>query len=151
MRCCLVFFFHDTATTELYTLPLHGALPIWPDRKTLCPLAPIRPRGTLVPNLRSSQRKIRSIRREVKALAEESKLRGEHNSEESGLGIEACRTIWNVEGAMGFRVTTLNLEQDHKRWDERRELIVEELGGLKPDVFAINEICLPRQIGRAHV
>ena len=49
---------------------------------------------------------------------------------------------------MGFRVTTLNLEQDHKRWDERRELIVEELGGLKPDVFAINEICLPRQTGR---
>ena len=49
---------------------------------------------------------------------------------------------------MGFRVTTLNLEQDHKRWDERRELIVEELGHLKPDVFAINEICLPRQTGR---
>ena len=49
---------------------------------------------------------------------------------------------------MGFRVTTLNLEQDHKRWDERRELIVEELGGLRPDVFAINEICLSRQTGR---
>lgn len=49
---------------------------------------------------------------------------------------------------MGFRVTILNLEQDHKRWDERRELIVEELGHLKPDVFAINEICLPRQTGR---
>ena len=49
---------------------------------------------------------------------------------------------------MGFRVTTLNLEQDHKRWDERRALIIEELGELKPDVFAINEICLPQQTGR---
>ncbi len=49
---------------------------------------------------------------------------------------------------MGFRIATLNLEQDHKRWDDRRALIVEELGDLKPDVFAINEICLPRQSGR---
>ncbi len=49
---------------------------------------------------------------------------------------------------MGFRVITLNLEQDHKRWNERRALIVEELGKLDPDVFAINEICIPRQTGR---
>ena len=49
---------------------------------------------------------------------------------------------------MVFRVTTLNLEQDHKRWDERRALIVKELGKLKPDIFAINEVCIPRQTGR---
>src|SRR5688572_32593662 len=29
MRCCSVFFFNDTATTEIYTLSLHDALPIW--------------------------------------------------------------------------------------------------------------------------
>src|SRR2546430_17693656 len=28
----LVFFFNDTATTEIYTLSLHDALPIWPCR-----------------------------------------------------------------------------------------------------------------------
>src|SRR5690554_7182015 len=28
MRCCLHFFFNDTATTEIYTLSLHDALPI---------------------------------------------------------------------------------------------------------------------------
>src|SRR3712207_7429195 len=28
-ECSLVFFFNDTATTEIYTLSLHGALPIW--------------------------------------------------------------------------------------------------------------------------
>src|SRR5947207_766679 len=27
--CCLYFFFNDTATTEIYTLSLHDALPIW--------------------------------------------------------------------------------------------------------------------------
>ena len=26
---CDVFFFNDTATTEIYTLSLHDALPIW--------------------------------------------------------------------------------------------------------------------------
>src|ERR1043166_10346874 len=31
--CCVVifFFFNDTATTEIYTLSLHDALPIWFD------------------------------------------------------------------------------------------------------------------------
>src|SRR5256885_2700214 len=28
----LLFFFNDTATTEIYTLSLHDALPIWDDR-----------------------------------------------------------------------------------------------------------------------
>src|SRR3712207_9434454 len=38
-RVCLLFFFNDTATTEIYTLSLHDALPIsfevrhrWEDR-----------------------------------------------------------------------------------------------------------------------
>ena len=49
---------------------------------------------------------------------------------------------------MTFRVATLNLEQNHKRWDERRELIVQQLGELSPDVWALNEICIPLQTGR---
>src|SRR5215204_7818602 len=28
VRCCCFFFFNDTATTEIYTLSLHDALPI---------------------------------------------------------------------------------------------------------------------------
>src|SRR5439155_24828102 len=31
------FFFNDTATTEIYTLSLHDALPISPDCRTFCP------------------------------------------------------------------------------------------------------------------
>lgn len=48
---------------------------------------------------------------------------------------------------MSFRVTTLNLEQDHKRWELRRELISTELCQLRPDIWALNEISLPAQTG----
>jgi endonuclease/exonuclease/phosphatase family metal-dependent hydrolase len=47
-----------------------------------------------------------------------------------------------------FRVATLNLEQDHKRWDLRRKLVIDQLAGLQPDVMAFNEICIPLQTGR---
>jgi endonuclease/exonuclease/phosphatase family metal-dependent hydrolase len=49
---------------------------------------------------------------------------------------------------MRFRAVTLNMEQDHKRWEARRELIVEQLCALKPDVFAMNEVCVPLQTAR---
>ena len=29
IKICIVFFFNDTATTEIYTLSLHDALPIY--------------------------------------------------------------------------------------------------------------------------
>src|SRR5256885_13018533 len=32
--CFFFFFFNDTATTEIYTLSLHDALPIYPRRRT---------------------------------------------------------------------------------------------------------------------
>src|SRR6267154_6597695 len=35
----LIFFFNDTATTEIYTLSLHDALPIWP-RSSPAPAVP---------------------------------------------------------------------------------------------------------------
>ena len=44
---------------------------------------------------------------------------------------------------MRFRVATLNLEQDHKRWRLRRELVIEQLGAVRPDVLALNEVCVP--------
>ena len=49
---------------------------------------------------------------------------------------------------MRFRVATLNLEQDHKRWDARRELVQAEIGRLKPDIMAFNEVCVPLQSAR---
>lgn len=44
---------------------------------------------------------------------------------------------------MTFRVVTLNLEQDHKRWPARRPLIEAELARLKPDIVGLNEVSVP--------
>src|SRR4051794_41613315 len=35
-RAAAFFFFNDTATTEIYTLSLHDALPIWTARVPVC-------------------------------------------------------------------------------------------------------------------
>src|SRR3712207_7524176 len=35
VNCCWFFFFNDTATTEIYTLSLHDALPIYRRRETM--------------------------------------------------------------------------------------------------------------------
>src|SRR6266540_4656723 len=58
------FFFNDTATTEIYTLSLHDALPIFPVRSTpagRCPLALLAPKptGTQEPSRRRPQEKRR--------------------------------------------------------------------------------------------
>jgi endonuclease/exonuclease/phosphatase family metal-dependent hydrolase len=49
---------------------------------------------------------------------------------------------------MILRVATLNLEQDHKCWEARRELIVTQLAELHPDLLALNEIHVAGQSGR---
>lgn len=49
---------------------------------------------------------------------------------------------------MGFRIAMLNMERDEKRWEKRRELIIDQLGELKPDLFAVNEVSIHLQTGR---
>ena len=49
---------------------------------------------------------------------------------------------------MKLRIATLNMEQDHKRWALRRDLVIEELARLDPDIFAMNEVCFPLQTAR---
>lgn len=49
---------------------------------------------------------------------------------------------------MKLRIATLNMEQDHKRWSLRRDLIIEGLAAINPDVFAMNEVCFPLQTAR---
>ena len=44
-----------------------------------------------------------------------------------------------------IRVVTLNMEQDHKRWELRRELIADQLVALEPDLLALNEVSVPLQ------
>jgi endonuclease/exonuclease/phosphatase family metal-dependent hydrolase len=47
-----------------------------------------------------------------------------------------------------FRIVTLNLEQDHKRWSDRHPLISAEIAALKPDVIAFNEVSVPLQTAK---
>jgi endonuclease/exonuclease/phosphatase family metal-dependent hydrolase len=49
---------------------------------------------------------------------------------------------------MILRIATLNLEQDHKCWTARRELIAAQLRDINPDIWALNEIHVPSQTGR---
>ena len=49
---------------------------------------------------------------------------------------------------MNIRIATLNMEQDHKRWNARRDLIIEQLAAIDPDLFAMNEVCIPLQTAR---
>lgn len=49
---------------------------------------------------------------------------------------------------MIFRIALLNLHQGFKRWTERRELIVNQLGTFRPDILSLNEISVPLQTGR---
>src|SRR5438046_4902996 len=52
------------------------------------------------------------------------------------------------ERPMQFRVVTLNLVQNHKRWSDRHPLISAEIAGLRPDVIAFNEVSVPLQTAR---
>ena len=49
---------------------------------------------------------------------------------------------------MMLRIATLNLEQNHKRWEARRELVGAQFGKLRPDIWALNEVHIPTQTGR---
>ena len=47
-----------------------------------------------------------------------------------------------------LRIATLNLEQDHKLWEARRELIAAQLRDLRPDIWALNEVHIPSETAR---
>jgi endonuclease/exonuclease/phosphatase family metal-dependent hydrolase len=49
---------------------------------------------------------------------------------------------------MQLRVATLNIEQDHKRWSDRHPLVSAEIAGLRPDLIAFNEVCVPLQTAK---
>jgi endonuclease/exonuclease/phosphatase family metal-dependent hydrolase len=49
---------------------------------------------------------------------------------------------------MQFRVALLNHQKGMNRWLERRELVVEQLGDLRPDILALNEIDIELESAR---
>src|SRR2546429_7092914 len=62
------FFFNDTATTEIYTLSLHDALPIWITRVS-CPIC-----GSRVPYKKGTTRRASAKRSEEHTSELQSRL-----------------------------------------------------------------------------
>src|SRR3712207_7536737 len=65
LPCCALFFFNDTATTEIYTLSLHDALPIYGDQgldvRDPCGGRPVDPRGRPPDGHRARSRAARGV------------------------------------------------------------------------------------------
>src|SRR5258707_11680371 len=93
MRSVVVFFFNDTATTEIYTLSLHDALPIWRDSRGAakatggaCASAPAS----------SARRALRDRRRPApgsRRLARRGNRSEEHTSELQSRQYLVCRLL----------------------------------------------------------
>ncbi|MBI4202016.1 MAG: endonuclease/exonuclease/phosphatase family protein [Chloroflexi bacterium] len=49
---------------------------------------------------------------------------------------------------MPFRVATFNLHQGFREWEHRRELVLAQLGAMRPDILALNEVSLRNDNGR---
>src|SRR2546425_11421727 len=84
------FFFNDTATTEIYTLSLHDALPIWAARR-----AASRCRGSTRPHPPpgGSPRCARALRRGAPGPLACSRRSEEHTSELQSLAYLVCRLL----------------------------------------------------------
>src|SRR3712207_8541726 len=82
----LVFFFNDTATTEIYTLSLHDALPIWGCR-------PGRSPGTRSSARTSSTRRRAATRAWSGAPRRATSRSEEHTSELQSRQYLVCRLL----------------------------------------------------------
>src|SRR5215212_12177360 len=70
---CSFFFFNDTATTEIYTLSLHDALPIWSAPPCFSPTRAARPRRTGPARSEEHTSELQSLRHLVCRLLLEKK------------------------------------------------------------------------------
>src|SRR3712207_7518676 len=102
-----VFFFNDTATTEIYTLSLHDALPIWTRSSPSCPRSRCRsPSST--PRCRR-RRASTSSPRPTTATAARSE---EHTSELQSRQYLVCRLLLEKKKILPFDPLIVIL-QDH--------------------------------------
>src|SRR3712207_8009596 len=91
MLCSVVFFFNDTATTEIYTLSLHDALPILPYRQRTEGFHAVRPPGIRIAAGAGIDQEAQPARRRIgrgKGLRSE-----EHTSELQSRQYLVCRLL----------------------------------------------------------
>src|SRR3712207_7552923 len=96
----LFFFFNDTATTEIYTLSLHDALPIWPGRSQRRP-GGVHPTAGAVPG-RRGRRGAGRLRR----LALLRRRSEEHTSELQSRQYLVCRLLLEKKKIINVRQST---------------------------------------------
>src|SRR2546422_6996634 len=89
LRILLFFFFNDTATTEIYTLSLHDALPIFLPEARACGAAHLRRRG-LAPRPDGAAGRVLILRRFVAGAEARSE---EHTSELQSRLHLVCRLL----------------------------------------------------------
>src|SRR3712207_7444211 len=90
---CMSFFFNDTATTEIYTLSLHDALPIWA-------LAPSDPQA------RHNRQGARSQHEQARLPDDPPPRSEEHTSELQSRQYLVCRLL--LEKKMNSLVIIIN-------------------------------------------
>src|SRR2546425_5172888 len=95
--CSFFFFFNDTATTEIYTLSLHDALPICSPRCAGSP-APSSPAGSVGGPTRAAR-----VRSE------------EHTSELQSLAYLVCRLLLEKKKKDSIFTTTTRENTAHER------------------------------------
>src|SRR2546430_9494999 len=88
---CPFFFFNDTATTEIYTLSLHDALPIYFQART-----PVRPAS------KRCQWPWRALRSSVKPRASLAERSEEHTSELQSQSNLVCRLLLEKKNCLNW-------------------------------------------------
>src|SRR3712207_7504641 len=80
-----IFFFNDTATTEIYTLSLHDALPIWPGAA--------HPRGIGLHHLKVGANAEAALSAHAKRVSHSILRSEEHTSELQSRQYLVCRLL----------------------------------------------------------
>src|SRR2546422_6939762 len=107
---CILFFFNDTATTEIYTLSLHDALPIW-DADELTAGGPV---ALLLPDAEDQVGPV--AHRDVLALPGDVRSE-EHTSElQSRLHLVCRLLLEKKKPTLSYQSSTLDVHTYHRNF-----------------------------------
>src|SRR3712207_9581129 len=87
------FFFNDTATTEIYTLSLHDALPIWPRSPSASAKNSDAPLTTRCWSVKPGSDATKPVMRSIRRMRSRSPRSEEHTSELQSRQYLVCRLL----------------------------------------------------------
>src|SRR3989442_12050257 len=103
-QCHFFFFFNDTATTEIYTLSLHDALPIYPEAENVMTKSMSNHRWSLPVKLVAREAFLRNGNTDAaQEVLEDIKVRSEeHTSELQSRPHLVCRLLLEKKNKNAF-------------------------------------------------